>query len=197
MLSLRRRNDELFERMVGNTCPRRETGFNFAKRIIIHDECIDPHYSIQYPCAIELNLRGYSTQGIGELMSYLNFNIPLSQITHSSIIYSNLNQDDLIKILYDMPNVDYLSFYDKPFLQITSGSAKYEAQISELMIKSKITKLKIGGRILYTLDEIEYLVKLCLRLEYLEFNLREDMLEWIAIDFLTKKTTPYRFSCYF
>jgi hypothetical protein len=196
-LSLRRSNYELFERVIGDTCPRRETGLNFSKRIIIHGNCIDAHCSIQYLRATELSLSGCSTQGKEKLMSYLNCNIHLAQITRLSIGYRNLAIDNLIKILYHMPNVDYLSCYPKPLLQITSESAEQEAQMIELMSRSKITKLDIGGGILYTLDEIQCLVRLCPRLEYLEADLGEDMLEWIAESLLAKKTTPYMFSCCF
>jgi hypothetical protein len=197
LLSLRRSIYEVFERVVGDTCLRRETGLNFAKRIIIHGKCIDPNYSIQYPYATALSLCIYSTQGKAGLMSYLNCNIHLEQITQLYIDGQNLDEDNLIKILYDMPNVDYLSFYHKPLLKIASRSADQEKQMTNLAIKSKITKLESAGVFLYTLDEIKRLISFCPRLEYLEIDFGEDMLEWIASDLLTKKTTPHMFSCCF
>jgi hypothetical protein len=197
VIYLRRYCYDLYERVVGDTCPRRETSLNFAKRIIIHGNYVDSQCSIQYPCATELALTGRPTGDKCWLMGDFSLNIPLVQITQLCILYSDLDIDHLIMILYHLPNLDYLSFYSKPLLQIASRSAKQEAEMADLQSKSKITRLESGGGVLYTLDEIRCLVSLCPRLEYLEADLGEDMLDWIAGDLLPKKTTPHIFSCCF
>lgn len=196
-MCLRRRNHEVIPTCGWPHDSCRETGFNFAKRIILDGDCIDPHCSIQYPCATELSLSIYRTQDKGWLMSYLNCNIALARITELHISYNHLNIDDLIKILYHMPNLDCLSFYHKPLLAIASRSAEQEAQIIDLASKSKITKLELACGNLCTLDEVQCILSFCPRLECLEIDLGEDMLKWIAESLLTKKTTRHMFSCCF
>lgn len=77
---------------------RRENEFNLAKRIMIDGDCINPHYSIQYPRVTELSLSACYTQDKSWLRSYLNCNIPLAQITFLHISYRHLVTRNSISI---------------------------------------------------------------------------------------------------
>jgi hypothetical protein len=176
----RRNHYDIIERMDDDTCSCRDTGLNLTRTIDIKGHHLVPNCSIQFTRATALTLQKLCAEGKDQFITNLNHCVPLTQINDLHINYDNVNTDMLIEILCYMPNLDSLTLYYCQLQHVLTRSARQEDQIAHLVSTNKITKVVIRGSVKNTLEDLQFLVNLCPRIEDLEILFNEDTLEYIA-----------------
>ncbi|CAF4646210.1 unnamed protein product, partial [Rotaria sp. Silwood2] len=176
----RRKQYYIFEGTDRDTCSCCETGLNLAQNICIEGRHLIPNCSIQFARATSLSFEYPYSENKDQFITDLNHCIPLAQIRRLCISYFNLDTDMLIKILCCMPNLESFDPHYRPLKHLSTRSATQEVQIAHLVSQNKITKVIIGGAHNNTLEDLKFLINLCPRIQYLEIQIDEDSLEYIA-----------------
>jgi hypothetical protein len=168
---------------------RNDTQFNQTTDLtLLEDECMDISKAIS-----QLTIRGCRfTRCNQEFIDHIRFISSLTKITDLHIELNYFSIDILAQFLHLLPNLDSFTIVSNNSNQIIELTEEQINMIHAASNMNKITTMTIEQII--DLNQVEILINLCSRMEYLQIKCSEYTILESIIRLILMKRKPYLYS---